>query len=199
MNDQQQRPNQEPPPPLDTTRHESEQGINEDDIGLVAAFAKRIGNELYTVDHQNVGSNTNIKALQLDQKKILSGITKSVGGNQSTTAPSQEVKPVQSEVTKTPEPKKSTPRVAATAATNSVPAQPSEIASLEKRLSKVESAINAIRKAKRIKRGTTYNVSSNGFKGEIRDAELLAEFVITEVAKGVKTITIRANDSQNSK
>ena len=197
MNDQQQKPNQQSQVPLDTTRHENEQGINADDIGLVAAFAKRIGNELYTVDHQNVGSNRSIKALQLDQKKILSGVTKSVKDSKNT--PHVEPKPVQSEVVKTPEPKKSTPKVATMTATNSVPAQHSEIASLEKRLSKVESAINATRKAKRIKRGTTYSVSSNGFKGEIRDAELLAEFVITEVAKGVKTITIRANDSQNSK
>ena len=190
MNDQQQAGQQSAP---NTAQYENEFGADADDLGLIAAFAKKVGNELYTVDHQNVGSNSNIKALQLDQKKIFEGIQ---------APPSPETKPVATlaknpEVKDSPEPQKVVKRTPVAPTQNVVVSD--DVINIEKRLTKIESTIGALRKAKRIKRGVTYSVSSNGFKGEIKDAELLAEFVITEVAKGVKTITIRANDSQNSK
>lgn len=191
MNDQQQAGQQSAP---NTAQYEDEFGAGADDLNLIAAFAKRVGNELYTVDHQNVGSNSSIKALQLDQKKIFEKLPQA--------PPSRESKPVEAvakipEVKNSPEPQKVVKRTPVKPTQNVVVSD--DVTNIEKRLTKIESTIGALRKAKRIKRGVTYSVSSNGFKGEIKDAELLAEFVITEVAKGVKTITIRANDSQNSK
>ncbi len=192
MNDQQQQ--QQPVGPPDTTKYENQHGIEEGDEALVAAFAKKVGNELFTVDHQNVGSNSNIKALQLDQKKIFADVP-----TRPSPAPKQVVtKPVQEPEIPVPGPSSKTPP-ATILAQPQLPASDSTLLEYERRLSKLEHATNALKKAKRIKRGINYSVSSNGFKGEIKDAELLAEFIISEVAKGVKTITIRANDSQNSK
>ena len=192
MNDQQQQ--QQPAGPPDTTKYENQHGIEKGDEALVAAFAKKVGNELFTVDHQNVGSNSNIKALQLDQKKIFADVP-----TKPSPAPKQVVtKPVQEPGISVPESPSKTPP-ATILAQPQLPASDSTLLEYERRLSKLEHATNAFKKAKRIKRGINYSVSSNGFKGEIKDAELLAEFIISEVAKGVKTITIRANDSQNSK
>jgi hypothetical protein len=70
---------------------------------------------------------------------------------------------------------------------------------INQRLTRLESSIRTLQKARRIKKGVLYSVSSNGFKGVIKDAELLADFVITEVAKGVKTITIRSNNDTKDK
>ena len=80
-----------------------------------------------------------------------------------------------------------------------MPAPPAPLnKDIDKRLSKLERATKAFRNAKRIKRGVSYTVSSNSFKGVIKDAELLAEYIISEVAKGVKSITIKRNDSKNT-
>jgi len=192
------------PGPVDTSRHDNAFGIEEEDIGLVAAFTKRVGNELYTVDHHNVGSNSNIKALQLDQNKIFSGVPKK---NQSQPPPVEQPVPSPpppvpetSETSETKGPSVNPFREALREppAAPSAPAKKSGNDDLEKRLTRIERNVKTIQKAKRIKRGVTYTVSSNSFKGEIKDAELLAEYVISEVAKGVKSITIKLNDSKNT-
>lgn len=197
MNDQQQPP--------DTTRHDNAYGIDPADVALVAAFTKRIGNELYTVDHQNVGSSNNIKALQLDQKKILANVPDRDPPRQEPATNVADSLPVggrQSSDTSEPVTQKKNTETSADRVLSQVSVATTSnqlLVDLEQRLTKVEHTSNAFRKARRIKRGINYSVSSNGFKGVIKDAELLAEFIITEVAKGAKTITIRANDSQNSK
>jgi len=171
--------------PESLAKYENSTGINAEDKLLVAHFAKSIGNELYTVDSRSVGGSSN-KALKLDDKKIFSN------------TPPSPPKPVVQVA--------APPTVAITQPSNTVPStRPSppplpsaDYGDLDKRLSSLESATRTLQKAKRIKRGIEYSVSSNSLKGVIKDASLLAEYVISEVAKGVKTITIKSNDCKNT-
>ena len=170
--------------PEDLAKYENSSGIDASDKLLVAHFAKSIGNELYTVDSRNVGGSSN-KALKLDDKKIFSNI------------PHDPSPP--------PVPVASSPAVVTNQPSNTVlstrsappPPPTADYSDLDKRLTNLESAVRTLRKAKRIKRGVEYSVSSNSLKGVIKDASLLAEYVISEVAKGVKTITIKSNDCKN--
>ena len=189
MNDQQEHVS------VDTTRHENSSGITADDVGLLAAFTQTVTKELRTVDHRNVGSNSNIKALQLDQKKILQGVDQPAVDTQP------NITPVQSVESSAKEPVERTP----TQESKPLPQviQPTkaldqfELIDLQKRVTKIENSLNTIKKARRIKRNARYTVSSNSFKGVIKDAELLAEYVVSEVAKGVKTITIKIDDCKD--
>jgi len=181
--------------PPDTSKYEDSTGIEPNDIDLLTAFTRRVSGELHKVDSQNVGSNSNIRAHHLDQKKILAGLDRSAKKSEQTQETTVDRKPNPGTQQSAPQPKPKAvepPRRAAVSTTAPVSID------IEKRFSRLESATNALRKAKKIKRGIQYTVSSNGFKGEIKDAELLAEFVINEVAKGVKTITIRSiNDTKD--
>lgn len=188
MNDQQENVS------VDTSRHENSSGITSDDVSLLAAFTQTVTKELRNVDHRNVGSNSNIKALQLDQKKILQGVDQPVAKPQqpvpSATPVQQPVKPVQ--VDSPPPPVQEDAPDQPVNALNQF-----ELIDLQKRVSKIENSLNIIKKARRIKRNAKYTVSSNSFKGVIKDAELLAEYVVSEVAKGVKTITIKIDDCKD--
>lgn len=174
----------EPPPPLDTAKYEDTFGVEEDDATLVAALAQTVGNHLYTVDHQYVGSNSNNKALQLDNEKIF----KDVPGQPN---PVQSISPPHAASTSpkiTHRPRSAPPPIPSVTVDSDI----------LRRLEKLESGLSTIRKARRIKRGISYTVSSNSMKGVIKDAELLADYVISEVAKGVNTITIKRDDSKHS-
>ena len=193
MTNQQQVPTQQP---LDTSRHEESTGFDPQDLDMLAAFTKRVSTELHKVDSQNVGSNSNIRAHQLEQKKILDGIDKPVSSEprgqtaQETTVDKQS-QPDNGTQSPVPQPHKKQPAVAE---------QPVVMANdIDNRLRRLESSVRTIQKARRIKKGVSYNVSSNGFKGVIKDAELLADFIINEVAKGVKTITIRSTNDTKDK
>jgi hypothetical protein len=63
--------------PLDAliSRHETQSGVSRDDEMAVAQLFKTVGDELYTVDHANVGGQSN-RALQLDKNKVFSSIPK---------------------------------------------------------------------------------------------------------------------------
>jgi len=194
--EQQSQPAVNPP---DLAKYENDSGFNPEDMDILTAFTGRISSELRQVDQQNVGSNSNIQAHQLEQKKILSGLetTKSVASSTTRTTSEQTQ---ETTVTKNPQP--SGTQVKAPQPPPAVEQLPSVttdvIEQLNHRLTRIESSVKTIQKSRRIKKGVSYTVSSNGFKGVIKDAELLAEFVINEVAKGVKTITIRStNDIKN--
>lgn len=189
MNDQQEHVS------IDTTRHENNSGITSDDVGLLAAFTQTVTKELRSVDHRNVGSNSNIKALQLDQKKILQGVDQPVVDSQP---PVSQVQSVESSP-ETPVKVKPTQehKLQPPVAQASGPVDQLELIDLQKRVTRIENSLNIIKKARRIKRNARYTVSSNSFKGVIKDAELLAEYVVSEVAKGVKSITIKIDDCKD--
>ena len=64
--------------PLDAliSRHETQSGVTREDEMAVAQLFKTVGDELYTVDHANVGGQSN-KALQLDKGKVFNSIPRS--------------------------------------------------------------------------------------------------------------------------
>lgn len=176
--------------PESLARHESDTGVSPEDNLLVAHFAKAIGNELYTVDSRSVGSG-GIKALKLDHEKIF-----------SSSAVTPPTPPVPQPVVQPEKSNNAPPPVVSSHSKAPPPPLPSssdDSSDISKRLSRCESSIKALRNAKKIKRGIEYSVSSNSFKGVIKDASLLAEYIISEVAKGVNTITIRRNDSKDKK
>ena len=196
MTNQQQLLPQQDQQPVDTSRHEESHGFNPEDVDILTAFTRRVSTELHKVDSQNVGSNSNIRAHQLEQKKILDGLKKDSPSKireqavQETTV-SKQPQPNIGTQSPAPQPQQSQPVVVE---------QPVVVSDdINQRLMRLESSIRTLQKARRIKKGVSYSVSSNGFKGVIKDAELLADFVITEVAKGVKTITIRSNNDTKDK
>ena len=196
MTDQQQTSLQQNQQPLDTARHEESYGFDPEDVDMLAAFTKRISSELHQVDSQNVGSNSTIRAHQLEQKKILDGLKR------DNTSKTREQTVQETTVNKQTQPNNGTqsPAPQLQQSQPAVAEQPVVVSDdINRRLTRVESSIRTIQKARRIKKGVSYSVSSNGFKGVIKDAELLADFIINEVAKGVKTITIRSNNDTKDK
>ena len=195
--------------------HESNQvGATSDDLPEIANLFQRVGNELYTVDSKNVGGESASKALQLDKASVFSGIDKvstpppsappssagaipvqggnpftPVVGGQPVEVPGPKPPPVPPTGAKGPQTVVSAPVASASN---------TDLSKIEKRLTRLESASRAFKNARKIKRGNVYSVSSNSMKGQLKDAELVAEFVMSELAKGVRTITIKLNDSKHS-
>lgn len=177
------------------------------DVDSVVALVRRVGGELQSIDEKNVGGSTN-RALQIDKQKLISDLQRTSSQTQKpTTIPSATpVEPVN-------KPQQEPPLRAATgiheAFNKSREASVKErtvnkaldidISNIESRLTRLESATKAFRSAKKIKKGSTYNVSSNSMKGQLKDASLLAEFIMAELAKGVKTITIKLHENTDTK
>lgn len=179
MTDKQPAPESKGISPDILHRHEQPQEFTADDMSMLMNFTKRVGAELNMVDKYNVGSNSNIKAMRLERDKILS----------------KDLLPVSKQPTQpimTNQQKQASAPITTPVTNNSTDTD------ILKRIERIESSINTLKKAKRIKRGVSYNVCSNGCRGVLMDAELIAEFVITELAKGVKTITLKRNDSKNT-
>tara|TARA_A100001011_G_scaffold311458_1_gene328501 strand:- start:684 stop:1238 length:555 start_codon:yes stop_codon:yes gene_type:complete len=163
-------------------RHESEDpDIDPYDVALLF---NQVGSELSKVDSQSVSQSTK-SAMQLEKQQVFRGL--------KSKAPQSQTPQSQTPPPKTPQlppiPAKVAPtRPMVTAVGADVEKR---VAALEKTLKKVESFSNAYQKAKKIKRGVKYNVSSNSMKGEIKDAEVLLEYILCEISKGVKSITIK--------
>lgn len=173
-----------------TSYHEhTEQQV---DVGAMAALVRRVGGELSKIDSQSVSSST-AKVEKIDKQRLIRELNRPVPGQSSNPAPPpvvpQQAPPVRS-VSK-PKP----PPVPVTNNTGQTSLLTSDI---EKRIERLESATRLYRKAKKIKRGLKYKVSSNSVKGVIKDAELIGEFVISELAKGVKSITIKLDESTDT-
>ena len=186
-------PPQEAPkePQVDwTSYHENNQAPV--DAGAMAALVRRVGGELQKIDSQSV-SNSTARAERIDKQKLINELRPQV--QQQPPPPPQHVVSSPPKARAAPPPIQQPPVQPPSVMTKS---SGSEIQDLEKRLSRLESSIRTLRKTKKIKRGTSYKVSSNSVKGVIKDAELVAEFVISELAKGVKSITIKLDESTDT-
>lgn len=189
--------------------HENAAGATSSDVEDIAALFHQVGSALHTVDHQNVGGESAKKALQLDETAVFGDLLKqstphptapknivvppeAVSSNPFTPTTSGTVKAQQPAPLPIPQPSPEPQRKPAP------PPPPIDVDNIEKRLARLERAVKTFRNAKKIKKGNTYTVSSNSLKGELKDAELIAEFVMSELAKGIKTITIKLNDSKHS-
>ena len=170
------------------------------DVGAMAALVRRVGGELSKIDSQSV-SNSTQRAERIDKQKLIRELTPGTPPQ----AP-QQPPPIISQVPPPPEVHQPVP-LPLEARTSPPPvavkpsapqAQSPQLDDLEKRITRLESATRTFRKAKKIKRGASYKVSSNSMKGVIKDSSLVAEFVISELAKGVKSITIKLDESTDT-
>jgi hypothetical protein len=162
------------------------------DVGAMAALVRRVGGELSKIDNQSV-SNSSQKAERIDKQKLINELQ----SRQPTPPPpdtQQEARPVAPPPTLTRKPPPPPPILQSPPPSH----ETDVIQNLQKRLDRLESATRAFKKAKKIKRGASYKVSSNSVKGVIKDADLVAEFVISELAKGVKSITIKLDESTDT-
>lgn len=186
-------PNEPEQPSIDwVSYHESKS--QDIDVNSVVALVRRVGGELASIDDKKVDQNFK-PALQIDKAKLINELQQAsphkpppvnsppvvVADNAPPTKViKQEVKPPQSY------------------SQHVVKSNSDDISKIESRLKRLESATKAFRSAKKIKKGVVYNVSSNSMKGQLKDASLLAEFVMSELAKGVKTITIKLHESSDT-
>jgi hypothetical protein len=166
------------------------------DVNSVVALVRRVGGELASIDEKKVDGSFR-PALQIDKTKLIADLEKSKNPNSSqqpiNSPPPEKLTKVNEQFI-APPPLPAPPPVLPTTPRTS---QLSD-SNLEKRVTRLESATKAFKAARKIKKGVTYTVSSNSMKGQIKDAELLAEFVMSEVAKGVKTITIKLHENSDS-
>lgn len=174
-------PTQQPDLSQMQQRHEAEdQDIDPVDVALLF---NRVGSELTKIDKQSVSPSTK-SAMQLDQKSVFSGM------NPNTSKPASPP-PVANNPVVPPAPVRTVdpaPRRPVVDVDQNIEKR---ILEMEKSMKKIISFSSAYQKAKKIKRGLKYSVSSNSMKGEIKDADVLLEYVLCEISKGVKTITIK--------
>jgi len=178
-----------PPPPTDpnlidlTSRHENN-SVETDPMDVALLF-NRVGSELTQIDKQSVGSG-GPSAMQLTEQNVFAGINRK----------SPPPPPVHAS---TPPPVESSSKRPALPPLPGPPPKPNlihdkRLDELERKMKKLESFSRAYNNVKKIKRGITYSVSSNSMKGEIKDASVLLEYVMCEINKGVKTISIKISE-----
>lgn len=182
-----------------TSYHEhTEQQV---DVGAMAALVRRVGGELSKIDSQSVSSST-AKVEKIDKQRLIRELNKPIPGQSSNSAPPpvvpQQAPPPVVPQQAPPVRSVSKPKPPPIPVTNNTGQASLLTSDIEKRIERLESATRLYRKAKKIKRGLKYKVSSNSVKGVIKDAELIGEFVISELAKGVKSITIKLDESTDT-
>ena len=186
-------PKEDSKPQVDwVSYHESQS--QDIDVNSVVALVRRVGGELASIDDKKVDGSFR-PALQIDKAKLINDLQK------NKPAVSTQQPPVQPSAESYNSTRQSPPVLKSSHSqtnTKSILCNNTDVSAIEARLSKLESATKAFKSAKRIKKGVTYSVSSNSMKGQIKDASLLAEFVLSELAKGVKTITIKLHENTNS-
>lgn len=189
--------NKSPEPSVDWASYH-EHNESPVDVGAMAALVRRVGGELSKIDSQSV-SNSTQKAERIDKQKLITDLSGGVNSAPpvATSSPPQTPPLVSNnnvtESTSREEMIKPTPHQQYVP-----PHEGVDIEKIQKRLDRLESSTRAFKKAKKIKRGTSYRVSSNSVKGVLKDASLVAEFVISELANGVKTITIKLDESTDT-
>lgn len=175
--------------PNSSTSHRS------DDVKVdaydVALLFNKVGSELKSIDSKSVSPSTRT-AFQLQEEKVFSQ-------NKPTSPPPVESVPTAPAVERSAPVVQSTPRAPIQGTQDADPLVVKRIDEIEKRLHRIESFNKAYRKLSKLKRGVSYNVSSNSLKGQVKSADLLLEYVLSELSKGVKTITIKLNEDNNTK
>ena len=172
------------------------------DVNAFAALVRRVGGELTEIDKQSV-SNSTKPALQINKEQLIRELSPAAQNTPPKPPPVPPVAPVvpttsvesSTPVAKSEPPKRITPPPPPLESDNDISLR---IDALEKKITRMESFNRAYQKARKIKRGSTYKVSSNSAKGVIKDSELIAEYILLELAKGVKSITIKLDESTNT-
>lgn len=183
MGEQQDTP---PEVGLDQLQARHETGDPDIDPIDVALLFNRVGSELTSIDKQSLGDNQR-RAMQLDQQAVFNGIDIGTSSPKAPTPPPIAAAAPASRVSPRKRPPPELPPIPV-AIDKSLD---DKFSALEKKISRLESTNRAYQKMKKMKHGTTYTVSSNSMKGEIKDADVLLEYVLCEISKGVKSITIK--------
>ena len=175
------------------------------DVNAFAALVRRVGGELTEIDKQSV-SNSTKPALQINKEQLIRELSPAAQNAPPKPPPVPPVAPsapttpetsvdASTSVAKSEPPKRITPPPPPVESDNDISLR---IDALEKKITRMESFNRAYQKARKIKRGSTYKVSSNSAKGVMKDSELIAEYILLELAKGVKSITIKLDESTNT-
>jgi hypothetical protein len=165
------------------------------DVSAFTALVRRVGGELTEIDKQSI-SNSTKPALQINKEQIireLSATEPPRSASSSNTDPKPPpIPPIG------PGKQENVTPVRVTPPPPPLPINQDDltvrIEALEKKITRIESFNRAYQKVRKVKRGASYKVSSNSAKGVIKDSDLIAEYILLELAKGVKSITIRLDE-----
>jgi glutaredoxin 2 len=163
--------------------HEGPQGdLTNEDVAHVAGLFKAVGNELHTVDHNYVGTNSNNQALQLEQQKVFN---KPVQADPPAGVLPQQLVPVVPEVN---------PQKHRVEPIPVVPPPPSVVNSdIEDRLAELERQFNKIIKPPHKKVNVKFK--SEHIAAVFDDFEDIVAAVRKSLNKSSKRITITLNEN----
>lgn len=177
------------PPPGIMRDHEAPQKLDMNDAAAIASLVKVAGDTLYTVDSQNVGGNSQIKALQMDGQQIIKELPIN-----------KPPRPVQAQPPPVHHPQPaSAPGLIPPLPVASQPPPPTVNPDLENRVRELEKIVESYKKITKFKRGVSYTINTLKIKGEFRDPVTILDIISSELAKGTKTITIKLNAPKNTK
>lgn len=183
--------------PMDAlvARHQQEQNsVTDEDVLHIAGLFKTVGNELHTVDHHYVGSNSNTRALQLDQKKVFNA---PIVRNNPQPPPQVQAPPVQPTAEQEAEDIASAVEnrqpVIREAAQPPSPASSNELNELSERLSKLETKFNKVIKGPHRKFNVKFK--SEHLSGVFDDFDELVDSIRKSLNKSSKRITITLNEN----
>lgn len=175
--------------PYDSRDHESIGPKDRGDVMAVAALLGSVTGQLKDIDSKNIGDSSFTKAFKIDAKQKLqefAGVVGSDTPSEPTLAPQQVVQPAAQNV----------PELIPTPETKPVTSIPSD---LEKRITAIEKVIDNDNNKLKFKRGVTYNINTVNVKGDFREPQDIVNVLLNEMSKGVKTITLKLNDTTKNK
>lgn len=174
--------------PYANRNHES--GTNalvKSDVHAVAALLGNVSGSLKEIDKQNVGSEGNNKALKINPTETLKNMFVSDSNNTETPSP------VLNNSRETPKPQVTQKPAPVLQQQVSNVAVADEI---EERLSKLEQRV--FKKQFKFKRGIAYTINTVNIKGTFKDPDDIVDIVYSELAKQVKTITIKLDGTNKN-
>lgn len=185
-------------------RNHDNQGTDlaKSDVHAVAALLGKVSGSLKEIDRQNVGSEGNNKALRMDPKETLKNMFK------SSTQSDEPVVPLPADVQET-----LIPEITQSVESKSVPVTPKQTVptpsiqqqvsnvvvadEIHERLLKLEQRV--FKKQFKFKRGVSYTINTVNIKGTFKDPDDIVDIVYSELAKQVKTITIKLDGTNKTK
>ena len=167
--------------PYDSRDHESTGPRDRGDVMAVAALLGSVSGQLKDIDSKNIGDSSFTKAFKIDAKQKLQEFAGVVG---SDTPPEPTLAP------------QNVPELIPVPQNKSAPSVPDD---LEKRIVALEKAIDSDNNKLKFKRGVTYNINTVNVKGDFREPQDIVNVLLNEMSKGVKTITLKLNDTTKNK
>jgi hypothetical protein len=169
--------------------------LDKSDVHAVAALLGRVSGSLKEIDKQSLSGDSSSKALRIDAKQTLKDMF--AGDSVDTTPPA----PLPSDVQQT-----LIPPVTQTVETKQTPTPATNLQQqvkavnvtdeIDERLSKLEQRV--FKKQFKFKRGISYTINTVNIKGTFKDPDDIVDIVHSELAKQVKTITIKLDGTNKN-